>query len=353
MLQSGKMTPDAVTKALETIERNARAQAQLIEDLLDVSRIVAGKLRIDVCPIDPTAFTEAAIEAVQPAAEAKGVRIIKVIDTGAVSVAGDQVRLQQVVWNLLSNAVKFTPRGGKVQVQLQRVNSHVEIIVSDTGEGISPEFLPHVFDRFRQADQAVTRQYGGMGLGLSIVRHLVEMHGGSVKAESAGKSQGATFTVQLPVSPVYQLDQLEGRIHPTASSLLMPLQQTERLDGVNILVVDDEGDTRDLLSAGLTDTGASVYTASSAESALETFKTNRPDVIISDIGMPNVDGYEFIKRVRKLPAEDGGRVPAVALTAYARMEDRLKALRAGYEMHVPKPVELTELVAVITSLLRR
>jgi signal transduction histidine kinase len=212
ILRSKSMEPSAAAKALETIERNARAQAQLIDDLLDVSRIVTGKLKMDVRPVDPATFTEAAIDAVQPAAEAKGVRLVKVIDTGAVSVRGDPVRLQQVVWNLLSNAVKFTRRGGKVQVHLERVNSHIEIAVSDTGQGISSDFLPHVFDRFRQADQALTRQHGGMGVGLAIVRHLVEMHGGSVTADSPGKDQGATFTVRLPISPVYQVDPSEGGI---------------------------------------------------------------------------------------------------------------------------------------------
>ena len=353
MLRLGKIQPDAVNKALDTIERNAQAQAQLIEDLLDVSRIVTGKLRMDVRPVDPATFTEAAIEAVHPAAEAKGVRIIKVIDTGPVSVPGDPVRLQQVIWNLLSNAVKFTPRGGRVQVQLERVNSHVEIAVSDTGQGIAPEFLPHVFDRFRQADQAINRQHGGMGLGLAIVRHLVEMHGGSVTVASRGENQGATFTVRLPVSPVYQIDPEEGRIHPGDQRVLLHPDDSDRLDGVRILVVDDEQDTRELLSAGLTDCGARVAVRSSAEEGLKALVADRPDVVISDIGMPGVDGYEFIKRLRALPPEAGGNIPAVALTAYARVEDRLRALRAGYEMHVPKPVELTELCAVIVSLVRR
>jgi len=353
MLRSGKMPPDAAAKAVETIERNARAQSQLIEDLLDVSRIVTGKLRMDVRPIDPMTFTEAAIEAILPAAEAKGVRILKVLDTGAISVPGDPARLQQVVWNLLSNAVKFTDRGGKVQVQLERVNSHIEIAVRDTGQGIEPEFIHHVFDRFRQADQGSTRQHGGMGLGLSIVRHLVELHGGSVTAASEGKNRGATFTVRLPLSPVYQLDLLDGRIHPTAQELSMPLDSADRLDGIKVLAVDDEFDTRELLKAGLLSCGATFSEASSVEEALESISRQIPDVVISDIGMPNRDGYDFIRSLRALPAERGGRIPAIALTAYARSEDRLKALRSGYEMHVPKPVQLTELVAVIASLIRR
>jgi PAS domain S-box-containing protein len=353
MLRSGKMESNEAAKALQTIERNARAQSQLIDDLLDVSRIITGKLRIDVRPIDPTIFTEAAIEAVQPAAEAKGVRIVKVIDTGASSVPGDPVRLQQVIWNLVSNAVKFTPRGGRIQVQLERVNSHIEIAVSDTGQGIPAEFIPHVFDRFRQADQASTRQHGGMGLGLAIVRNLVEMHGGSVEAKSLGKDQGATFTVRLPVSPIYQVDQTEGRIYPGARDLELPADMVDRLDGIKILVVDDEQDTRDLLKAGLTECGATVIAASSADEAFEVLQKDMPDLLVSDIGMPTQDGYEFIRRVREHSNEQNRRMPAIALTAYARFEDRLKALRAGYQMHVPKPVELAELVAVIASIVER
>jgi PAS domain S-box-containing protein len=353
MLRSGRMQPDVTAKALDTIERNARAQAQLIEDLLDVSRIITGKFKMDVRPIDPAGFIEAAIESVQPTADAKGIRLIKVIDTGAVSVPGDPVRLQQVVWNLLANALKFTPRGGKVQVNLARVNSHVEIAVSDTGQGIPPEFLPHVFDRFRQAEQKVNRQHGGLGVGLAIVRHLVEMHGGSVAAASDGKDQGSIFTVRLPVSPVYQVDPSEGRIHPGAQHLLLSPQPADRLDHIKVLVVDDEEDTRDLLKAGLTKCGADVSVSSSAKDALNVLHDWEPDVLISDIGMPVVDGYEFIRQVRSLPSDRGGTIPAVALTAYARIEDRLKALRAGYEMHVPKPVELSELVTVILSLVRR
>jgi PAS domain S-box-containing protein len=340
-------------KALETIERNARAQAQLIDDLLDVSRIITGKLRIDVRPVDPNSFIEAAIEAVRPAAEAKGVRVQRIMDTGVVTVSGDPVRLQQVVWNLLSNAIKFTPRGGRVQVRLERVNSHVEIGVSDSGSGIAPEFLPYVFDRFRQADQRTTRQHGGLGLGLAIVRHLVELHGGSVRAESPGKGQGSTFTVLLPVAPVYQSSGAEGRVHPAARDTLPSYECPDRLDGLKVLVVDDEPDTRELLKVGLGQCGAEVTAAGSAAEALEAIVAAVPDLLISDIGMPGEDGYELIRRVRELPAESGGKVPAIALTAYARVEDRMQALRAGYQMHVPKPVELAELVAVAASLIQR
>jgi PAS domain S-box-containing protein len=353
MLRTGQYSGDSALKAFETIERNARAQSQLIDDLLDVSRIVTGKLRIDVRPLDPNSFIEAAIEAVRPAAEAKGVRLQKIMDTGTVSVSGDPVRLQQVVWNLLSNAVKFTRRGGKVQVRMERVNSHVEIAVSDTGAGISPEFLPHVFDRFRQADMGTTRRYGGMGLGLAIVRHLVELHGGSVRAESAGEGQGSTFTVLLPVAPVYQATVEGERVHPAARDTMPSFDCAERLDGLRVLVVDDEPDTRELLKVGLEQCGAEVKAVGSAAEALAAISGGAPDLLISDIGMPEEDGYELIRRVRELPAEGGGKMPAIALTAYARTEDRLQALRAGYEMHVPKPVEMAELVTVAASLARR
>ena len=353
MLRLGQLSPENTEKALDTIERNARAQAQLVDDLLDVSRIITGKLRMDVRPADPGSFIDAAVESVRPAAEAKGVRIQKVMDTGAVSIPGDPVRLQQIVWNLLSNAIKFTPRGGHVQIRSERVNSHLEIVVSDTGQGISADFLPHVFDRFRQADQKTSRQHGGMGLGLAIVRHLVELHGGMVSATSPGEGQGATFTVKLPITPLYQVDSSGSRVHPAARELLPADVGTDRLDGLTILVVDDEVDTRDLLKQGLEYCGAKVRVAGSTSEAVESLIASVPDVLISDIGMPGSDGYDLIRQVRGLPAASGGRVAAVALTAYTRTEDRLHALRAGYDMHVPKPVELAELVAVAASVVRR
>jgi len=353
MLRMGQLSPEDSAKALDTIERNARTQAQLVDDLLDVSRIITGKLRMDVRPADPNSFIDAAVEAVKPAADAKGVRVQKVVDTGAISIPGDPVRLQQVVWNLLSNAIKFTPRGGYVQIRSARVNSHLEIVVSDTGQGISADFLPHVFDRFRQADQKASRLYGGMGLGLAIVRHLVEMHGGNVYASSEGEGKGATFTVMLPIAPIYQVDSSGSRVHPGARDLLPANDITERLDGLNILVVDDEPDTRDLLRQGLEYCGAKITVAGSASEALNEIKISLPDILISDIGMPGSDGYELIREVRRLPAARGGRIAAIALTAYTRTEDRLQALRAGYDMHVPKPVELAELVAVAASVARR
>jgi PAS domain S-box-containing protein len=354
MLRMGQLHGDDATKALDTIERNARAQAQLVDDLLDVSRIITGKLRMDVQPADPNAFIDAAVEAVRPAAEAKGVRMQKVIDTGAISIPGDPVRLQQVVWNLLSNAIKFTPRGGRVQIRSERVNSHLEIVVSDTGQGISEDFLPHVFDRFRQADQKTSRQHGGMGLGLAIVRHLVEMHGGTVRASSEGEGHGSTFTVTLPITPVYQVDSSGSRVHPAARDLLPEYADcTDRLDGLRILVVDDEADTRELLKQGLEYCGAKVSLAGSAAEALDMLLATLPDVLISDIGMPGVDGYDLIRQVRNLPRDRGGKLPAIALTAYTRTEDRLQSLRAGYDMHVPKPVELAELIAVASTVVRR
>ena len=353
MLRTGQLSAENATKALDTIERNARAQAQLVDDLLDVSRIITGKLRMDVRPADPNSFIDAAVEAVKPAAEAKGVRLQKVVDTGAVSIPGDPVRLQQVIWNLLSNAIKFTPRGGRVQIYSQRVNSHLEIVVSDSGQGIPPDFLPHVFDRFRQADQKTSRQHGGMGLGLAIVRHLVEMHGGSVRASSEGEGKGATFTVMLPIAPVYQVDSSGSRVHPAARDLLPANDITDRLDDLTILVVDDEADTRELLKQGLEYCGARVRVAGSVAEALDQLKTALPDIVISDIGMPGSDGYDLIREVRRLPAAMGGKIAAIALTAYTRIEDRLQALRAGYDMHVPKPVELAELVAVAASVVRR
>jgi signal transduction histidine kinase/ActR/RegA family two-component response regulator len=353
MLRMGQLSPENSAKALDTIERNARAQSQLVDDLLDVSRIITGKLRMDVRPSDPNSFIEAAVEAVKPAADAKGVRVQKVVDTGPVSIPGDPVRLQQVVWNLLSNAIKFTPRGGRVQIRSERVNSHLEIVVSDTGQGIPADFLPHVFDRFRQADQKTSRQHGGMGLGLAIVRHLVEMHGGTVRASSEGEGKGATFIVMLPITPFYQVDSSGSRVHPAARDLLPPDAITDRLDGLTILVVDDEPDTRELLKQGLEYCGAKVRVAGSAVDALNEIKRGVPDILISDIGMPGSDGYELIRQVRGLPSAGGGKIAAIALTAYTRVEDRLQALRAGYDMHVPKPVELAELVAVAASVARR
>jgi PAS domain S-box-containing protein len=353
MLRKTEFDRQTAQSALETIERNARAQSQIIEDLLDVSRIVTGKLRLDVRQVEPVSFIDAAVESVRPAAEAKGVRLSKVLDTGPTALSGDPARLQQIVWNLLSNAIKFTPRGGRVEIKLSRVASRLEINVSDTGAGIKREFLPYVFDRFRQADSSTTRRHGGLGLGLAIVRHLVELHGGTVRADSEGDGRGSTFTVTLPVSPVVGREAARGARATTAERVAPADDCPEEIAGLKILVVDDEEDTRDLLRTVLGGYGARVLVAATAGEALDIAARSRPDVLVSDIGMPDVDGFELIRRVRELPAESGGGVPAIALTAYARAEDRLRVLRSGYQMHVPKPVEMAELLTVIASLVKR
>jgi signal transduction histidine kinase/ActR/RegA family two-component response regulator len=353
MLRTGELDSSQTKLAVETIERNARLQDQLVNDLLDLARITTGKLRLNVSPIDPVSPVEAAVETLRPAAEAKAIRIQKIIDTSVGAISGDPDRLQQVVWNLLSNAIKFTPKDGRIQVRLERINSHLEIIVSDTGIGIKQEFLPFVFDRFRQADSTETRSHGGLGLGLAIVRHLVELHGGEVRADSHGEGQGATFTVKLPVIPVYQRQETEERVHPRTAVRLPQIEATDRIDGIRVLVVDDEPDTRELLKTMLASSGADVTTAASAKLALAELERSQFDVIVSDIGMPEVDGYELMQRIRCLPVERGGKTPAVALTAYARAEDRLRALRAGYKMHVSKPIERAELIVVVASIVDR
>jgi signal transduction histidine kinase/ActR/RegA family two-component response regulator len=353
ILRGGRLDDKGAARALETIERNARSQNQLIEDLLDVSRIITGKLRLDVRPLDPASIIVSAIEAVLPAAEAKEILVRKSLDSGVISISGDPARLQQVVWNLLSNAIKFTPRGGHVEVQLERVDSHVEISVKDSGDGIKKEFLPYVFDRFRQEDGTTARKHGGLGLGLAIVRHLVELHGGTVQAGNNGEEAGAIFTVKLPVLPVYQREADTEWSHPAERDAQLRVEYPDNLAGMQVLVVDDEADTLELIKVLLGQCGAEVTTASSAAEALRVLERMTPHVIISDIGMPSEDGFEFIRKVRQLPPEKGGKIPAVALTAYARAEDRLRVLRSGYQMHVPKPVEMAELLTVIASLVRR
>jgi PAS domain S-box-containing protein len=357
MLSAGQLDETNTARALETIERNAKAQSQLIEDILDVSRVITGKLRLEVQPVDLASVIEAAVDGVLPTANARGIRLQRVLDSETSMVSGDPARLQQVVWNLLSNALKFTPKGGRVQIRLERINSHVEIIVTDTGQGISPDVLPYVFERFRQADSTTTRKHGGLGLGLAIVRHLVEMHGGTVEAESAGVGQGATFTVKLPLVVVRSLDVGRStdakRVHPTASSSGVPFDCPPELDGLHILIVDDEEDTRELLTMVLEKCGAKITAVSSAAEGLAALKTSRPDVLISDLGMPDEDGYSLIKKVRALPGADGGQTPAAALTAYARVEDRMRVLRSGFQIHLPKPVEPAELVAVVVNLAGR
>jgi PAS domain S-box-containing protein len=353
LLRMGNLPDDEFAQGLETIERNARVQAQLVEDLLDLSRIISGKLRLEVGPVDLPATIEAALDSVRPAAEAKGIRLIPVIDTHAGSIRGDANRLQQVVWNLLSNAIKFTPKDGEVQVVLAGADDHAEVSVSDTGEGIPPEFLPHVFDRLRQADASITRKHGGLGLGLSIVRHLVELHGGTVAAQSQGVGRGATFTVRLPVAgrgreEAVTVARSDERVDEPVAPAAMPA-----LAGVHVLVVDDEPDARDLIEHILRQCGAGVTLASSADEAMAAFETRRPDVLLSDIGMPGEDGYSLIRRVRALADEQGGNTPAVALTAFARVEDRDRALREGFQLHVSKPVEPAALANAVAELARR
>jgi PAS domain S-box-containing protein len=335
---------------LEAIERNARVQTQLIDDLLDMSRIISGKIRLDVQWTDLTSVVDAAVESVRPSADAKCIRLRKILDPFAGPVAGDPTRLQQVVWNLLSNAIKFTPKGGKVDVMLERVNSHLELTVNDSGIGIKPEFLPAVFERFRQADSSTTRSFGGLGLGLSIVKHLVELHGGLVRAKSAGEGEGATFIVTLPLAPVRSE---EARQHPTTPKRAHLDFAAVNLSGVTVLVVDDEKDARELIHRVLSQCHAEVILAASAREGLEIIVLIKPDVLVSDIGMPETDGYQFLRAVRRLPAEEGGRTPAIALTAFARSEDRTRAMMAGYQVHIAKPIEAQELLATVGSLAGR
>ena len=347
-------TPDAamLQEGLEVIERNARVQTQLIADLLDMSRIISGKLRLDVQQVDLASVISAVLDSIRPAAEFKQIRLQKMLDPIVGPVSGDPNRLQQIVWNLLSNAIKFTPKGGRVEVLLERVNSHVEITVSDTGQGIVPDFLPHVFDRFRQADASTTRHQGGLGLGLAIVKQLVDLHGGHVTAKSRGEGQGATFSVMLPLTVTRHAS--AGRQHPSHSDGQPTLDfQQISLAGAKILVIDDEADARDLIQRLLTERSARVFVAESADRGLELLQSEKPDLFLSDIGMPDKDGYEFIRAARKLPPDQGGRTPAVALTAFARSEDRTRAMIAGYQVHLSKPVEAQELIATVASLTGR
>ena len=348
MLRSSQLDDERRRRGLETIERSARAQTQLIEDLLDISRIISGKMRLEPRPIDPVDPIEAAFEAVLPAAEARGVRMTRTLASNAGPIVADPDRLQQVVWNLLSNAVKFTPRGGSVKIVLRRDESSAEVTVSDTGQGINPGFLRHVFELFRQADAEFTRKHGGLGIGLAITRHLVELHGGTISVHSEGEGRGATFTVRLPLGPLRPAQDL-----PEAARASDGMRCPVELAGLRVLIVDDEPDVRELLIAVLEGCRAEVFAASNAQDALALLQQQRPEVLISDIGMPGEDGYALIRQVRALPPEAGGKIPALALTAYARMEDRTRALLAGFQMHVPKPLDPTELVVVLANLTGR
>jgi signal transduction histidine kinase/CheY-like chemotaxis protein len=339
----------SLAEGLDTIDRNARAQSRLIEDILDFSRINAGKLRLSVQPLDLIDVIDAAIDIVRPASDAKGVRIHRVLDSEAGHVSGDPDRLQQVVWNLLSNAVKFTPRGGSVQVRLERVDSHCELAVSDTGEGIAPAFLPYVFDRFSQADKSSTRSHGGLGLGLGIVRHLVELHGGTVQAFSPGEGQGSTFAVHLPLLVAHHRAPGEVARLIDLPAVRAVDQRFADLTGVSVLVVEDNDDSRKLLQTILMRSGAVVEVAESAATALRILAGEWPDIVISDIEMPGEDGYSLIRKIR-LQEPPSRHVPAIALTAYTRSVDRVRALAAGFQTHMSKPVEPAELVAAVKSL---
>ena len=341
-------TSQEIGQGIEVIERNARAQAQLIDELLDMSRVINGKLRLDVQLVDPQRVVFEAIESVRPATEAKGIRLTHVFDPNGGPITGDPNRLQQVLWNLLSNAIKFTPKGGRIQVFLRRVNSHVEISVVDSGQGISPEFLPHLFTRFSQADTSITRRHGGLGLGLALVKSLIELHGGNVKASSAGVDQGSMFVVSLPLAAAIPRDDIEPILTPAPSTAISGPRPDLR--GFHILVIDDEADARTLIHRILTKCNATVTTAGSAEEGLAAVKQHHPDMILTDIGMPVEDGYEFLAKLRQLSDAEGGDTPAVALTAFARPEDRRRALTAGFQMHLPKPVEAGELLAVASNI---
>ena len=349
ILRSTRVDEKTLAHAIEIIERSARTQSRLIEDLLDTARIVSGRLRLDIQPVDLASLINNAVDVLRPASEAKEIEIQLKLNAGREVITGDPDRLQQVVWNLLSNAIKFTPKGGRVELRLKRADPHVRITVSDTGKGISPEYLPFIFDRFHQAEGSSTRR-SGLGLGLSLVRHLVELHGGTVYAKSPGEGQGASFIINLPLRAVLpQSGEGEPPVFGGAGVLGAP-----SLEGVWVLVVDDETDARELVATLLHQCGAKVTPVGSAEEALAVHAAGedgrRPDVVVSDVSMPEVDGYELMQRVRELAPEHGGRIPAVALTAYGRAIDRIRALSAGFQMHMPKPVEPAELATVVASL---
>jgi PAS domain S-box-containing protein len=352
MLQSGSVSGATTQRAVEAIVRNASAQVQLIDDLLDVSRIITGNMRLDLRPVDVKGVIEGALDAVRPAAANKGIRLEIILDPAASTVTGDPDRLRQVVWNLLSNAVKFTPRHGRIQVRLERVNSRIEIVISDTGQGIPLDVLPYVFDRFRQGDGSITRRHGGLGLGLALVRHLVELHGGTVTGHSLGEGQGATFVVTLPV-PMLNLSAAQDRRHPTAThDSSPPVAVLTSLRGVRVLLVDDDPDSLEITNVILTAAGAEARVCSSAAAARSILEEWDPHVLISDIEMPDEDGYTFLRRMRSSkPAR--AKTPAIALTAYGRAEDRVRALAAGFTFHLAKPVDPAELSQVIASLADR
>lgn len=341
LLRTHKLDEAKTAQALTTIERNAKLQAELIEDLLDISRILQGKLSLNICPLDLTITTQAAVETVQLAAEAKSIEIEMNLDAEVGQILGDNTRLQQVIWNLLSNAIKFTPVGGRVMLRLEPVGNWAQITIVDEGQGISADFLPHIFDYFRQADSSTARSFGGLGLGLAIVRHLVELHGGAVWAESGGEGLGATFTVRLPLMP----------IQPTVKLNAKP-PRSHNLKGVRVLFVDDEADSLELITFALERAGASVTTATNADEALTALTQSPVDILLSDIGMSNTDGYMLMRQIRALSPKQGGTVPAIALTAYAGELDQQRALSVGFQLHLSKPIELDLLVEAIAQVVR-
>jgi PAS domain S-box-containing protein len=352
MLRTGMLKAERRDQALETVERNATALTQMVEDVLDVSRIAAGKIRLHIQPVDLATLLRDALATVTPAADAKGVRLEAILEPHVGVVSADPDRLQQVMWNLLSNAVKFTARGGRVQMRLQRVNSHVEVTVSDTGIGIREDFLPHLFERFRQGDSTTTRAHGGLGLGLAIAHKIIELHGGRIHAFSPGEGKGATFRVELPTMIVHSEIAPEVRVHPRTEGRHEAPVELAMLPDISVLAVDDDADALGLVREILESAGARVRTATSARSALESIEGEPPDVLVSDLGMPGMDGYDLIQRIRGMngPVRE---LPAAALTAYARSEDRAKALRLGFEMHLAKPIDPSELIAAVASLARR
>jgi signal transduction histidine kinase/CheY-like chemotaxis protein len=352
MLITGQIRDDQRQRAIEIIERNAQAQTQLVNDLLDVSRAISGKVRLDVRTVDLAQVISAAVESMQPAAGAKDIPLETVLDPDVPQITGDHERLQQVVWNLLSNAIKFTPPGGRVQLRLSRLHAHAEIVVQDTGIGIEPAFLPYVFDRFRQGDAGTTRQHGGLGLGLAIVRHLVELHGGTVRVECAGVDLGTTFHVLLPLTAAAADDVAPADVAaaPQVAPAAVP---TRRLNGARVLIVDDEPEARELFSTVMESAGGEVRSAASARDAIAILRTWWPEVLLSDIEMPHEDGYVLMQQVNAMERRDRRRIVAIAVTAHSRPEDRLRALESGFQWHLPKPVDPSELVAVVASLTGR
>ena len=352
MIRNGEVEGSNVTRAIETIERNARSQARLIDDLLDVSRIITGNLRLDLHPLNLAPIVEAALDALRPTADVKGIKLQTRFVPGQCLVKGDPNRLRQVIWNLLSNAIKFTQRDGSVNIDLTCVESTARLTVSDTGDGISAEFLPYVFDRFRQAEGSISRKQGGLGLGLAVARHLVELHGGTITAESEGLGKGSVFSVDLPLAQERR-DPARAEERKREVERRRSRSGTVRLDDVHVLLIEDDDDTRKLLGTMLKRYGARVTATKSAAEALEVFEGDLPDVMVSDIGMPDQDGYELIRRVRALPLEKGGGTPAIALTGYASRKDRERALSSGYQRHMAKPIEQADMIAAIAALVGR